>query len=57
MAWIVRRWHVEDPFILKFKLGFSDEEVEIVYHYVVENGYCHDEFFELLREIPLDTSL
>lgn len=57
MAWMVRRWHIDDPYVLKFKFGFPDDEIELVYRYVVEEGYCHDEFLRVLDKIDLDISI
>jgi len=57
MAWMVRRWHVEEPYYFQHKFGFSEQEIDIVYKYVVEEGYCHDELVKALDKIDLDFSI
>lgn len=47
-AWVVRLWHVYDPYVLKLKFGFSDCEVDLVEQYVIDQGLCHDEFLKVL---------
>jgi hypothetical protein len=42
-AWMVRRWHIQDPNILRNKFGFSEFEVDLVSKYVIEGQHSHDE--------------
>jgi hypothetical protein len=53
-AWMVRRWHVEDVESLKQRFGFSEAESNLLYKYVIENRYSHDDFIKVLDEIDLD---
>ena len=50
-SWVVRRWHVEDPEVLKMKFGFTDEEIFHVENYVINKYYLHDEFVEVLDSL------
>jgi len=45
-AWLARREHIYDFDTLKFRSDLSDVDLEFVYHYVVDLGYCHDEFIK-----------
>lgn len=55
-AWVVRREHAYDSEVLKYRCKLSQEEAEIVYHFVVEQCYSHDEFLKELtdKELRLD---
>ena len=48
-AWLARREHVYDLDSLRFKSGLSEMGLQFVYHYVVDLGYCHDEFMKVLN--------
>lgn len=50
-AWVVRRWHIDDPEMLKSKFGFSEEEVGYVEKYVIDQEYSHDDFIFVLNSL------
>lgn len=36
--------------MLRWKFGFSDDEIAPVEEYIIEGGMCHDEFLKVLDE-------
>lgn len=47
-AWVIRREHTYDPEVLKYRCHLSQEEANMIYHFVAEECYSHD---ELLKEL------
>ena len=50
-SWVARRWHIDDPEMLKHKFGFSEEEVSYVESYVIDQGCSHEEFVSILNSL------
>jgi hypothetical protein len=48
-AWLVRREHIYDIEMLKFKCDISESEFLLISHYVIDMGFCHDEFVKFLN--------
>lgn len=49
-AWVIRREHAYDSEVLKYRCDLSQDEADLVYHFVVELGYSHDEFLKELAK-------
>lgn len=50
-SWLVRREHVCDTNVIEFRTKLSKEELAPVLKYVVDQGYCHDDFLKIIDSI------
>lgn len=48
-SWMVRRWNIFDPEIIKEKCDLSEKDMEIIDFYIIQSGYVHDEFIKMLN--------
>jgi hypothetical protein len=50
VAWLVRRRHIQCRDLLVYQFGCTPDEADLVEEYVIEGGYSHEDFLEILRE-------
>ena len=48
-AWMVRREHLCDLDLIRFRCKLSEDDIAFIYQYVVDDGCCHDEFVKVLN--------
>ena len=52
-AWAVRRRHFISIEQLQYFSNLPADELEIIDRYIIEEGYCHDDFLKLLKTVDL----
>jgi len=50
VAWALRKSRCPEKEKYRFLKFLTEEEVEFIYHHVVEEGYSHDDFLRKLRQ-------
>ena len=55
-AWLVRREHTYNIEIVEFRTDLSPQELSLIYEYVIDLGYCHDDFLKILDSLSFDNA-
>lgn len=48
-SWIIRKNHNLNYDLLAFQTKLDREQLDFVFKYIAEEGYCHDDFLEVLK--------
>jgi len=48
-SWEARKNHLPYSDVLQEIYQLSDEDTKLLQHYVIDNGYCHDEFVKIVK--------
>lgn len=52
-AWLVRRQRIPSAEFLIHRFGFSQKEAELIFTYVAEKCFVHEEFIRILKELAI----
>lgn len=50
-SWVCRKWHLDDTLVIQSKCALTQDELEVVRHYVLELGLSHNELLKTLNRL------